>query len=64
MGSTQVGMPQSAPAQNTQVQPVNTLGAYQLQQQALQDNYAEQLKNNQSGLTGLFNLGSAALKFL
>ena len=64
MGNTQVGMPPSAPAQNTQVQPVNALGAYQLQQQALQNNYLEQQQNNQSGLTGLFSLGAAALKFL
>ncbi len=55
-------MPPSAPAQNTPVQTPNALGAYALQQNALQSNYAQQMQNSQSGLTGLFNLGSAALK--
>ena len=62
LGDSQVAMPPSAPAQNTPVQTPNALGAYALQQNALQSNYAQQMQNSQSGLTGLFNLGSAALK--
>ena len=44
------------------MQTPNALGAYALQQNALQSDYAQQMQNSQSGLTGLFNLGSAALK--
>jgi hypothetical protein len=62
LGDSQVAMPPSSPAQNTPVQPANALGAYQLQQNALQSDYQAQLQNSQSGLTGLFNLGAAALK--
>jgi hypothetical protein len=62
MSSSQVGMPPTAPAQNTPVSPANVLGAYGLQQSALQNTYDAQMQNQQSGLTGLFNLGSAALK--
>ena len=62
MSSSQVGMPPSAPAQNTPVAPTNALGAYGLQQNALQNDYDAQMQNSQSGLGGLFNLGSAALK--
>ncbi|HLI66328.1 MAG TPA: hypothetical protein VKU90_08170 [Caulobacteraceae bacterium] len=56
----QVQAPQSTPAQ-TSVAPTNVLGAYQLQQDALQANYAAQMQNYQSGLGGLFNLGRAAI---
>ena len=62
LGDSQVAMPSSAPAQNTPVQPANAENAYVLQQNALQNNYAAQLQNSQSGLTGLFNLGASALK--
>ncbi len=64
MSASQVGMPPSGPAQNTTVAPANALGAYSLQQNALQNTYDAQMQNYQSGLGGLFSLGSAALKFL
>lgn len=58
--SGQVALPASAPAQ-TSVAPTNVLGAYQLQQTALQNAYEAQMQNYASGLGGLFNLGAAAL---
>jgi hypothetical protein len=60
MSSGQVQAPSSTPAQ-TSIAPTNVLGAYQLQQNAEQANYQAQLQNYNSGLGGLFNLGSAAL---
>ena len=60
MSSGQVQAPSSTPAQ-TSVAPTNVLGAYQLSQNAAQANYQAQLQSYNSGLGGLFNLGSAAL---
>ena len=61
MSSSQVGMPPSGPVQNTQVATPNTLGAYQLNSDAQQATYQSQMQNYQSGMGGLFNLGSAAI---
>ena len=61
MSSSQVGLPPSAPAQNTPVQPANVLGAYGLQQSALQNDYDAQMQNYQSGLGGLLSLGQAVI---
>jgi hypothetical protein len=63
MSSGQVQAPSSTPAQ-TSIAPTNVLGAYQLQQNAEQADYQAQLQNYNSGLGGLFNLGSAALSAL
>jgi hypothetical protein len=63
MSSGQVQAPSSTPAQ-TQVAPTNVENAYGLQQQALQSDYQNQLASYNSGLSGLFGLGSAALKLL
>ncbi|HLK23974.1 MAG TPA: hypothetical protein VKT30_04885 [Caulobacteraceae bacterium] len=63
MSSSQVQAPTSTPAQ-TQVQPTNVLGAYQLQQNAEQADYQSQLAAYDSGLNGLFGLGTAALKLI
>lgn len=60
MSSGQVNAPSSTPAQ-TSVNPTNALGAYSLQAQQQQNQYQAQLQQYQSGLGGLFNLGSAAL---
>lgn len=60
MSSGQVNAPQSTPAQ-TSVSPTNVLGAYALNSQVAQNNYNQQLAQYQSGLGGLFNLGSAAM---
>ena len=61
MGNSQVAPPPSAPAQNTSVQAPNANAAYQLQQNALQSDYAQQVQNQQSGLGGLFNVGLSVL---
>jgi len=61
MGSTQVGMPQSAPTQSTQVQPANALGAYELQSNAAQNTYDQQMQAYEDSLKGLYGLGSSAL---
>lgn len=61
MGNTQVGMPPSSPAQNTSVAAPDVTGAYGLQAQVNQANYAAAMQNYQSSLGGLFNLGSAAI---
>ena len=61
MSSSQVGMPPSAPAQNTQVSAPNALGAYQLQSGAQQDDYDQQMKSYDTNLSGLYGLGSSAL---
>lgn len=60
MSSGQVSAPSSSPAQ-TAVAPTNVLGAYQMQQNTLQNDYNDEVQNNASGLGGLFNLGSAAM---
>ena len=64
MGNTQVGMPPSAPAQNTQVQPPNALGSYELQQKAQQDAYDQQMQAYDTSLSGLYGLGNSVLKGL
>ena len=61
MSSGQVQAPQAASLSQTGVSPTDVLGAYGLQQQALQSNYKAQLQNYQSGLGGLFNLGSSII---
>ncbi len=61
MGQSQVGMPQSAPAQNTQVGIPDVTGAYGLNSKVAEENYQTQMQNYQSGLGGLFNMGSAAI---
>jgi hypothetical protein len=63
MSSGQVQAPSSTPAQ-TAVAPTDVTGAYALQQQAEQADYNAQLQSYNSGLGGLFNLGSAALNLL
>ena len=63
MASGQVQAPSSNPAQ-TAVAPTDVTGAYALQQQAEQADYAAQLQSYNSGLGGLFNLGTAALSLL
>jgi hypothetical protein len=60
MSSGQVNAPTSTPAQ-TSVSPTDVLGAYGLQAQQEQNAYASQLAQYQSGLGGLFSLGSAAI---
>jgi hypothetical protein len=61
MSSSQIGMPPSNPAQNTVVPETNALGAYQLQSNALQDDYNQQMQSYNTRLEGLFGLGKAAL---
>jgi len=61
MGNSQVGMPPAAPAQNTTVGVPNAANAYQLQQQGQQFAYNANQQNAQSGLNGLFSLGSSVL---
>lgn len=61
MSSGQVAAPSAAQISPTAVAPTDVTGAYALQQQALQNAYQSQMANYQSGLGGLFNLGSAAL---
>ncbi len=63
MSSGQVQAPSSTPAQ-TAIEPTNVLGAYELQQQAQQANYQDQLAQYNSGLSGLFGLGSAAISLI
>ena len=61
MSSAQVQGPSPAQLSGAAVAPVDVLGAYSLQQQALQNAYQARMANYQSGLGGLFNLGGAAL---
>jgi hypothetical protein len=61
LGDSQVAMPPSSPAQNTTVQTPNVSNAYELQQAGQQFDYSANQQNEQSGLTGLFNLGNAVL---
>src|SRR5262249_52324521 len=58
----QVAMPAGATYTPTQVAPTNVLGAYDLNSQVAEQNYAQQMQNYSGGLGGLFNLGAAALK--
>lgn len=61
MSSSQVGMPQGVQYTPSQVAGTDVLGAYALQQQALQAN-ANRGAQQQSGLmSGLMSLGSAAI---
>ena len=64
MSSGQTSMPSAANLSSTSVAPTDVLGAYALNSQVAQSNYASQMQQYQSGLGGLFNLGSAALGFL
>ena len=61
MAGSQVAMPPSGPAQNTEVKAPDVTNAYQLQQNGQQFAYNANQKNSQSGLSGLFSLGNAAL---
>ena len=61
MAGSQVAAPPSGPAQNTTVANPDVTGAYGLNAQVNQANYASQMQNYQSGLGGLFNLGSSAI---
>lgn len=61
MSSSQVASPQGVQYTPSQVSPTDVTGAYALNSQAAQANYANQLKNSQSTMGGLFNLGSSAL---
>ena len=61
MSSGQVALPQTGQFASTSVAPTDVTGAYALQQQALQADYAAQMQNYQSGLGGLFNLGKAVI---
>jgi hypothetical protein len=56
----QVQSPSSTPAQ-TSVAPTDVTGAYALSAQQQQAQYQAQLAQYQSGLSGLYSLGSAAL---
>ncbi len=60
MSSSQVQAPQSTAAQ-TSVSPTDVTGAYGLQAQQQNAQYQAQLANYQSGMGGLFSLGSAAI---
>jgi hypothetical protein len=61
MSSGQVTAPQTASLNQAGVAPTDVTGAYALQQQAEQADYQSQMQQYESGLGGLFNLGSAAL---
>ena len=60
MSSGQVQAPSSTPSQ-TSVAPTDVTGAYALQAQQQNAQYQAQLANYQSGLQGLYSLGSAAM---
>lgn len=61
MGNGQVQMPGGYNGSQTSVAPTDVTGAYALQQQQLNSNYQSQMANYQSGLSGLFSLGSAGM---
>lgn len=63
LSSGQVQSPTAAQFSQTAVAPTDVTGAYALQQQQLNNNYQAQVANQNAGLSGLFNLGSAALSF-
>lgn len=64
LSSGQVQSPTAGQFGQTAVAPTDVTGAYALQQQQLNNNYQAQVANQNAGLSGLFNLGSAALSFL
>lgn len=64
MSSGQVGMPTAGNFAQTAIAPTDVTGAYGLQAQQQQQQYQAQMQNYQSGLGGLFNLGSAAMAFM
>ena len=61
MSSGQVSAPQTAQLSQTGIAAPDVTGAYALQSQALQNTYDAQEQNYQSGLGGLFNLGSSLI---
>lgn len=61
MGLGQVQAPQAANYTPSQVATTDVLGAYGLQSQVQQANYAQQMQNYGSALGGLFNLGGAGI---
>ena len=63
LSSGQVQAPSVSQIAQTGVSPTDVLGAYALQQQQENANYQAQMQQYNSGLGGLFNLGSAALMF-
>jgi hypothetical protein len=63
LSSGQVQTPQVGQFGQTAVAPTDVTGAYALQQQQLNNNYQSQMQNYNAGLSGLFNLGSAAMMF-
>lgn len=62
MSSSQVGMPTGINYTPSQIAPTDVTGAYALNSNAANANYQAQLKNSQSNMGGLFQLGSAALQ--
>lgn len=64
LSSGQVQSPTAGQFGQTAVAPTDVTGAYALQQSQLNSNYQAQVANQNAGLSGLFNLGSAALSFL
>jgi hypothetical protein len=61
MSSNQVAGPQGVQYTPSQVGQTDVTGAYALNNAANQANYSNALKNNQSTMGGLFQLGNAAL---
>lgn len=61
MSSNQVQSPSVGQFAQTGVAPTDVLGAYALSQQQQNANYQAQMQQYNSGLGGLFNLGSSAL---
>lgn len=61
MSSGQVTPPQPAQLSQTGVGTTDVLGAYGLQQGALQSDYQAQMQNYQSSMNGLYGLGSAVI---
>jgi hypothetical protein len=56
-----VGTPQFTNTPQTNVAPTDYLGAVQMQQAALQNQYNQRMQNYQTQISGLYGLGSAAL---
>lgn len=61
LGTGQVSMPQGVQYTPSQVGQTDVLGANALSQQAQWNRYNSQMANQQAGLGGLFQLGSAAM---
>jgi hypothetical protein len=59
--SGQTQLPSAANLSSSAVSPTDVLGAYSLQNQAQQADYQSQMQQYQSGLGGLFSLGSAVM---